>query len=522
MPSRRKEVTDIRQIIVQMRGGRSNRQIASGLKLSRNTVKRYRMWAEQQQLLNGELPELGELQALLEETMSGSGPPTQTSSVEPYQEVVEQLRREGTEIAAIWERLKERGYEGSYDAVWRFVRHLEPPQIDVTVRVEHKPGEEAQVDFGYAGELVDDTTGQPRRAWVFVMTLSWSRHQYVEFVWDQKLETWLQLHRHAFEYFGGVPARVVIDNLKAGITQACWTDPQVQQSYRECAEHYGFLILPCRPYTPQHKGKVEQGGVHYVKRNFLGGRGQLAQRQANQAVLTWCETTAGLRIHGTTKEQPLIRFQEVEQARLQALPIEPYDLAVWKVAKLHRDCYIVFENAFYSAPFRLVGEQLRVRGGTTTVRIYTQEYRLVATHDRATKPGERLTNYAHLPAEKLPGLLLDRTGCQTAANDIGPATAEIVQRLFSEPGVDRLPAVHALLRLRDRFGDVRLEAACERALRFDDVAYKTIARILEQGLDSEAEESLPQSSTASAFVRSATELVGHLFGSAAPGGATWT
>ena len=360
MPSRRKEVTDIRQIIVQMRGGRSNRQIASGLKLSRNTVKRYRMWAEQQQLLNGELPELGELQALLEETMSGSGPPTQTSSVEPYQEVVEQLRREGTEIAAIWERLKERGYEGSYDAVWRFVRHLEPPQIDVTVRVEHKPGEEAQVDFGYAGELVDDTTGQPRRAWVFVMTLSWSRHQYVEFVWDQKLETWLQLHRHAFEYFGGVPARVVIDNLKAGITQACWTDPQVQQSYRECAEHYGFLILPCRPYTPQHKGKVEQGGVHYVKRNFLGGRGQLAQRQANQAVLTWCETTAGLRIHGTTKEQPLIRFQEVEQARLQALPIEPYDLAVWKVAKLHRDCYIVFENAFYSAPFRLVGEQLRV------------------------------------------------------------------------------------------------------------------------------------------------------------------
>ena len=104
------------------------------------------------------------------------------------------------------------------------------------------------------------------------MTLSWSRHQYVEFVFDQKVATWLRCHVNAFAYLGGIPKRVVIDNLKAGITKACWEEPQVQHAYGECAEHYGFLIAPCRPATPQHKGKVEQGGVHYVKRNFLGGR----------------------------------------------------------------------------------------------------------------------------------------------------------------------------------------------------------------------------------------------------------
>ena len=122
----------------------------------------------------------------------------------------------------------------------------------------------------YLGK-VDPETGELRRTWAFVFTLSWSRHQYVEFVFDQKVETWLRLHRNAFAFFGGVPKRVVIDNLKAGIARVCWHEPQAQQSYRECAEHYDFLIDPCLPRKPEHKGKVEQGGVHYVKRNFLGG-----------------------------------------------------------------------------------------------------------------------------------------------------------------------------------------------------------------------------------------------------------
>ena len=129
----------------------------------------------------------------------------------------------------------------------------------------------------------------------------------------------------------------------------------MQLAYRECAEHYGFLIAPCRPGTPRHKGKVEQGGVHYVKRNFLAGRPPTPLPQANGEVRTWCQRTAGERVHGTTKERPLARFAETEQARLKPLPEAPYDLAIWKVAKISRDGHVTFEQAYYSAPYRLVG-----------------------------------------------------------------------------------------------------------------------------------------------------------------------
>ena len=522
MTSRRLAVTEIREIFVQLRAGASERQVAERLGVSRNTVKRYRRWASQQGLLTGPLPKNGALEALLAATLEQATVPQHISTVEPHRAVVEQLRREGHEIAAIRERLRERGFAGSYMAVWRFVQQLEPKTAPVTVRVECKPGEEGQVDFGYGGRMLDPETGALRKTWAFVMLLSWSRYQYVEFVFDQKLETWLRLHRNAFAYFGGVPARVVIDNLKAGITQACWTEPEVQQTYRECAEHYGFLILPCRPYTPQHKGKVEQGGVHYVKRNFLGGREPSTLSQANRDVLGWCETTAGLRLHGTTKEQPLRQFQAVEQASLLPLPAAAYDMAIWKVAKLHRDCYVIFENAYYSAPFRLVGQQLRIRGGSTTVRLYTQDYQLVTTHERATKLGQRQTHHAHLPPDKLPGLLLDRAGCQAAAQDIGPATGETVHGLLSESGVERLPAVRSLLKLREPYGDVRLEAACARALRFDDASYKTVKRILQSGLDEQAAGvPNPPRPAAHTFVRSATELMEHLFKGCLTGGGPW-
>lgn len=136
------------------------------------------------------------------------------------------------------------------------------------------------------------------------------------------MATWLRVHRNAFEFFGGVPERVVPDNLKAAIVRACWDEPEAQQAYRECAEHYGFLISPCRPRTPQHKGKVEQGGVHYVKRNFCGGREPTPLPQLNQKVIEWCLTTAGGRIHGTTKERPLERFA-TEKPLLRPLPDTP-------------------------------------------------------------------------------------------------------------------------------------------------------------------------------------------------------
>jgi len=517
MANRRKNTVDIREILRHIRTGQSDRAIHRALGIHRETVKKYRQWAEEQGLLEGELPLVEELHQQLEATLSGTSPPQNVSSVEPYRDLVVHWRGEGVEMKAIHERLKERGYGGSYSSVRRFVRKLEPRTPEATVRVERSPGDEAQVDFGYAGKMIDPTTGQLRRSWAFVMTLAYSRHQYVEFVFDQKVGTWLDCHRHAFEFFGGVPQRVVIDNLKTAILRACWDDPQVQQSYRECAEHYGFLIAPNRPATPQHKGKVEQGGVHYVKRNFLGGREPTLVTQANRDVGEWCMTVAGERIHGTTKEQPLARF-EAEREHLQPLPETVYDRGEWKVLKLHRDCHVVFEGAYYSAPFTHIGQQVRVRGGNTSVRIYTMDYQLLATHDRAEHPGVRATHPRHLPPEKLPGLFLDRDACRAEADTVGPATSQVVTTLLDDPVLDRLPTAGRLLRLRKRFGNDRLEAACQRALYFDDPAYKTIKRILTENLDTLPLPGQPTVAPAArVFVRTVVDLVG-----SALGGLSWT
>jgi len=505
---------DIREILMQLRAGISQRQIAQAVGLNRRTVKKYKAWAERHGLLEEELPSLEALQALLDRTMPEPEPPQNVSTVEPYRAVVEKLVKEGVEVQAIYQRLEEKGFRGTYMAVYRFVRRLKGQSLRATVRVERQPGEEGQVDFGYAGRMIEPESGKLRRSWAFVMTLSWSRHQYVEFVFDQKVETWLKCHRHAFEYFGGVPERLVIDNLKAAIVKATRDDPAVQASYQECALHYGFRISPCRVRTPEHKGKVEQGGVHYVKRNFLGGREPTLITQANQEVLVWCQSTAGLRVHGTTKEQPLKRFEEVERDRLQPLPEAPYDLAVWKELTLNRDCYVEFDRSYYSAPYRLLGQKLWVCGSLKQVRIFDRNHRLLATHDRATQPGTRRTHLDHLPPEKVPGLTLSRAGCRQQAQLIGPATRQIVEIHLADPVIDRLPTVGRLLRLGQRYGSDRLEAACARALAFGDPNYKTVKRILQKGLEQETPPVAPLSPPATTFVRSPLELFGPDLGGA--------
>ena len=463
MAGRRADVLEIRELIRRLQLDETDRQIARDLQVSRKTVRKYRRWAQQHDVLTAPLPDPATLQAQLKTTLPVSPPPTIPSKVTPFRDQVIALRQRGVECQAIYDILREQhAFAGSYGSVYRFVRHLEPRTPEAYVRVETGPAEEAQVDFGYAGLLHDPASDTLRKAWAFVMTLSFSRHSYVEFVFDQEVDTWLRCHRRAFEWFGGVVRRVVLDNLKAAIVHAALYDPVVQRAYRECAEHYGFLISPCRPRTPEHKGKVEQGGVHYVKRNLLAGRAFRDVREANERALVWCVETAGRRIHGTTKEVPLERFDTIEREALLPLPTAPYALATWKQAKLHPDCHVVFDHAFYSAPHRLIGQKLWVRAADTTVRIFHQ-HELVTTHARATRRGQRLTNPDHLPPAKVAGLLATPASCVRRAADIGPATSEVIGRLLGDRPLDRLRTVLGILKLAHKFGPRRLEAACARA-----------------------------------------------------------
>jgi transposase len=507
---------DINELIRLARGGESTSAIARMLGLNWRTVMRYRTWADEQGLLAGDPPDPAILHQLIATTLPVVHPPQQTSSVAAYRDEIGAMRERGMEIAAIRSRLEERhGHAVSYSAVWRLVQHLEPPTPEAVVRVEVRPGSEGQVDFGYAGMTLDPRTGAERRTWLFVLVLSWSRHLYAELVFDQRVETWLLCHLHAFAAFGGVPARMVPDNLKAAIVRASFGgDALAQRAYRECAEHYGFLIDPTRPRTPEHKGKVEQGGVHYVTRQFLAGRDPEPLDELNGKLRSWTSEVAGQRIHGTTKERPLARFERIERASLLPLPRTPYDSATWKELRVYRDCYLSFEGSYYSVPHRLVGQQVWVRAGARTVQIYTADHQLIATHDRATRPGQRQTQLDHLPQEKVAGLVLSRESVLLQAQAIGPATTAVVQELLDHRPEDRLRSAHRLVRLAQPYGSVRLERACQRAQHFGETTYPAIKRILEAGLDAAplAEPSPAEMVVRYTFVRHVTDFVASLAG----------
>jgi transposase len=534
MANRRIAIMDLVELVRLLRTGASDRTLTQVLRHNRRTITKYRVWAQEQGLLEGDgpLPPAATLQRLRTATLPSTPPPQQVSSLEAYQEEIATYRARGMEMAAIRTRLEEvHGHPVSYSAVRRLVHRLEPARPpSAVVRVEAKPGSEAQVDFGYAGLTLDPARGAVRKTWVFVMVLAYSRHLYAELVFDQRLATWLLCHIHAFAAFGGVPERIVPDNLKAAVVRASFTEPQASRGYRECAEHYGFLIDPNPPHTPRLKGKVEQGGVHYVVRNFLAGRqapGALppACDVLNRALWSWCEQVAGRRIHGTTHQAPLERFRAVEQAALRPLPPTPFDLAVWKQVQVYRDCYVTFEQAYYSVPYRLVGQAVWVRGGARTVEVYTTEHELVATHDRAQTPGERLTHLAHLPAEKVAGLTLTREHCRQLAAAIGPATAALVEQLLAHRPEDRLRAAGRLVRLAQSATAARLEQACARAQAFGIADYATVKRILAAGLEHEhallpaaAAGTTPAAAPlarAYTFMRQASEFMASLLGTAA-------
>lgn len=471
----------LRDLIYRLRAGESERRIAQDLKVSRPTIHKYKLWADRQGYLNPAQP-LPELAVLVAALGPAPQPPQMTSSLEPYRETVERLLEQGVELTAIWQRLQENyQYQGSYSAVRRFVQHLRPVEPEAIVRVQREPGEEMQVDFGSVGQLFDPSTGRLRAAYVFVATLSYSRHQYAELVFDQKIPTWLGLHRRAFESFGGVPKRVVPDNLKAAVLEALVHDPVLGEAYRRLALHYDFLISPTRPATPRHKGKVESG-VHYVQRNFLAGQEFVDINTGNARLKIWVRDVAGSRTHGTTRQAPLRLFHDYEQAALQPLPATPFTLHQIKPVKVHPDCHVTLDGSYYSVPYRYIGKQLDAYVSDHLIELY-DGVDLVVTHVRSSRPGQWQTRLEDYPPEKAAYLLQTPQYCRQWAAQIGASTSQVVEMLLNDKPLERLRAVQAILGLEKSVGRQRLEAACQRALHFGDVRYRQIKQILNAALD---------------------------------------
>jgi transposase len=483
----------LREIVRLHRLGRSGRDVARLLGMGRETTRVYISAFKAADLLDGESRELPDAARLYEVVACiKREAPQQQSSIERWSERVVELRDRGAGPTAIHDhlRLHAADYGGSLSAMKRFCRRLDhqrgPVETDVAIPVETAPGEVAQVDFGYAGKRYDPVDGVLRKSWVFVMTLGFSRHAFMDLVFDQKIETWQRLHVDAFQFFGGVPKVIVPDNLKAAVIRASFgvdCDPVINRSYRELARHYSFQIDPTPPRSPEKKGKVESG-VKYVSNNFLATWQSVDIDEDRRQLRRWLVEVAGERRHGTTGRSPRELFEEVERAALLPLPERAWDPVVWKKAKLHRDSHVQVDGAFYSAPWRFLHEELWLRCTRHSVAIYRDD-ECLWTHARVVR-GQRSTVDDHLPEHRRDLRHRSKSHWLKRARAIGVDVEQLAEAIFgSDDVLLQLRRVQAIVTHLESFPSERARATARRALHFRSLDYASIKSILRKCLDLE-------------------------------------
>jgi transposase len=495
MAAKRTEMHRLQELVRLYRMGVGCHERARLLRMGPNTERFYRGTILSAGLLAGDagaVPDLETLKQVVLEHAPPKTPQQQESACDPWCTRIEGLVDEGLTPKVIYDRLRleDPSFTASRSSVKRMCRRIlrerGPRPSDVAIPVETKPGEVAQVDFGYAGRLYDPDGGMLRRAWVFVMVLGHSRHMFARVVFDQTVETWVRLHVEAFEELGGVPETIVPDNLKAAVIHAAFgfdEETALNRSYRELARHYGFKIDPTPPHAPKKKGKVE-AGVKYVKRSFFAGREGSDVHDVQRALDRWVREIAGQRIHGTTGSKPLEVFELEEKEALGPLPPRRFEPVLWKQATVHPDCLVVFGRRQYSVPWRHVGRKVWIRATPSSITVYADDVR-VATHERHG-PGSRSVMDDHLPAQRAALRHRSRSYWEARADGLGEDVGRFIREVFdSDDVLSQLRAVQAIVTHLETFPVERAQAAARRASYYGSYSYGAVKRILKHALDLE-------------------------------------
>ncbi len=390
----------------------------------------------------------------------------------------------GLRLSKVHELLARQGVRVPYSSLHRFAtKHCGfQDKRRVTVRVaDVAPGELAEVDFGRLGLVHDPEAGRRRVLHALIVTLVHSRHQYVHVSHGQTYVDLIAGLEEAFAFFGGVPARVVLDNLKAAITKADRYDPVFARTFSEYAAYRGFVIDAAVARHPKDKPHVERQ-VQYVHERFFRGEQWIDRDHVQREAVRWCLDVAGQRVHGTTKKRPLAVFEAVERPALRALDRPRFDPPIWKSCKVHPDHHIQFDKALYSVPTRHLGKQVWVRGDTKLVRVFV-DGECVKTHERM-EPGRRSTDYGDYPKERAPYAMRDPEAVIRAARCWGEHVGRFAEQLLAgDFPWARLRQGQKLLRLADRYGAARVDAACRRALAFGMHNVRRVEAIVANGLD---------------------------------------
>jgi len=404
--------------------------------------------------------------------------PRQASLCEPWRQIILGKLDAGLTAQRIYQDLvSEHGFVGKYHSVRRFVRRLVQGQPLPFRRLECAPGVEAQVDFG-TGIPIVQAAGKRRRTHVFRIVLSHSRKGYSEAVYRQTSDAFIACLENAFWYFGGTPQTLVLDNLKAGVEQADWFDPELNPKLRAFAEYYGMAILPTRPRTPRHKGKIESG-VGYVKGNALKGQVFHTLEEENRHLLDWENTVADQRIHGTIRQQVGKLFAEVERPALRPLPAGRFPFFHEGQRKVHRDGHVEVDKAYYSVPPEYLGRTLWVRWDTRTVRIFNDRFEQIALHVKR-EPGRFSTQDQHVPAEKISAVERGAAWLLGKVRLLGPQSGRWGEGLIATRGIEGIRVLQGLLSLAKRHPCADLEKACKSAASHGSYRLRTIRELLKR------------------------------------------
>ncbi|GLL08809.1 hypothetical protein GCM10017581_105860 [Dactylosporangium matsuzakiense] len=494
MARRTFNVVDVTEIFIHWYAGRSISEVGVSLGVDRKTIRKYLAPAVAAGLApGGPAMTQAEWAALVMRWFPQLADTTLRQVTWPeigkHHDYIVAMLKAGVTRATIHQRLRdEHGLGASVASLKRYVAANLPEDVRrdqvVVLRDEADtpPGEEAQIDYGHLGYWVDPVSGLRRRVWAFVMVLACSRHMFVRPVLVMDQAAWTAAHVTGFAFFGGVPRRLVPDNLRTGVDRPDLYDPKINRSYAELAEHYGVLIDPARSRKPRDKARVERP-MPYVRDSFWRGRQFTSVAQMQSAAVDWCRDVAGRRAsRPLSGAAPAAVFAAVEAETLQPLPGKPFVLAVWSTAMVGPDIHAKVGKTIYSIPWRYLGQRVDARSTPTVVQFF-HNGQLIATHGR--KPQGKQTDFSHYPPEKIAFRMRTPTWCRTRAAEIGPAAEEVIAGLLQVNALFRLRAAQGVLGLADKHTPTRLEAACHRAIAVGDPSYRTVKGILAAGAETD-------------------------------------
>jgi transposase len=397
-----------------------------------------------------------------------------------------ELRRKGVTLQLVWEEYRAVHPDG-YGRSWfcELYRAWEG-RLSPTMRQVHVAGEKLFVDYaGTTIDIFDAATGAVHACQLFVAALGASSMTYAEATFTQTLPDWIGSHTRAFAFFGGVPGMVVSDNLKSGITKACFYEPAVNRAYAEMATHYDTAIVPARPMKPRDKAKVEvavQVATRWIIAKLRNAR-FFSLAELNEGIRD-CMTALNDRVSRHLGSSRRALFEAVEQSALKSLPAETYVYAEWKECKAGLDYHVEVEKHYYSVPHALLRETLWARITARAIELFHRGTR-VAVHVRSSSNRKHTTVREHMPASHQRYADWTPERIQRQATEIGPKTAALVELILREKTHPEqgFRATIGIIRHARSFGPERLEAACDRALEIGARSYTSVTSILKNNLD---------------------------------------